>query len=84
MKTFNILSGILLATASGIAIGLLTAPRSGKSTRRKILLELLKQKNEIQDKVEESYDELKDAATVQADQLKKTAGKRWKSITHHN
>jgi gas vesicle protein len=84
MKALKIFSSILLATAAGFAAGLLTAPRSGKSTRRKLLLELLKQKNEIQDKVEESYDELKDAATVQADQIKKTANKRWKSLTHHN
>ena len=84
MKTFKIFSGILLAAASGFIVGMLTAPRSGKSTRRKVLLELLKQKNDIQDKMEESYDELKDAASVQADQLKRTANKRWKSLTHHN
>ena len=84
MKAFKIFSGILFAAASGLAVGLLIAPRSGKSTRRKILLELLKQKNDIQEKVEESYDELKDVASLQADQLKKTAGKHWKSLTHHN
>lgn len=84
MKSLQFASGLLVAVAAGFAVGILTAPRSGKSTRRKLLIELLKQKMDLEDKMEASFDEMVDAANLKTDQIKRSAGKRLKSALHRN
>lgn len=84
MKNFQLATGLLIAAATGWVAGILTAPRSGKSTRRKVLLELLKQKMELQDKVEASYDELVDSASLKTSQIKRNAGKKLKSAMNRH
>ncbi len=61
-----------------MAVGLLLAPRSGKSLRRKLGLELLRYKNELQDKTEESIHQLKDATNYAAMSLNKKARKKYR------
>ncbi|GAB3167831.1 YtxH domain-containing protein [Telluribacter humicola] len=52
MKTSNILVGIALAAAAGVAIGVLVAPEKGQRTRRRI-----KEKGEdLLDDLQHEYD----------------------------
>ena len=58
MRTFNYIVSLAIAAGAGIAIGILTAPRSGKRTRARIINEL----DDAKKALEEST----------AEQLKKT------------
>ena len=82
MKTSNLtlISGLIVGAAAGIVTGILIAPRSGKSTRRKIGLELLRYKNDLKDKALESVEELEDAAQYATDNIKRSARKQWHEI----
>ncbi len=86
MKSSNLklMGGLALGAAAGIITGILIAPRSGKSTRRKIGLELLKYKNELQDKAVESVEEIKDATDYATNNLKRSARKQWHELKRNS
>ncbi|WP_198174793.1 YtxH domain-containing protein [Spirosoma arboris] len=52
----NYLKGILTGVAAGLLIGYLTAPNSGKKTRKKIVKALDKQARELTDGISEQWD----------------------------
>lgn len=86
MKSSNLklFGGLALGAAAGILTGILIAPRSGKSTRRKIGLELMKYKNDLQDKAVESVEEIKDATNYVTDNIKRNARKQWHELKRNS
>ncbi len=61
MNTLKTVIATSLGLATGAAIGLLTAPRSGKKTRKMITDEVNTQVNKIESEVEKKTAELKHA-----------------------
>lgn len=64
MKTIKYLLTIGLAVGTGMAIGILTAPRSGKKTRARIM-----------DEIDETKEALEDAAAKKLKEAKKQINK---------
>lgn len=65
--------GVALAAGIGYAAGLLTAPKSGKTTRRKLGKVALKTKREVETKIKSMHSEISD--------LIKTSNQKLKSLT---
>lgn len=62
-QLFNFVSGLLLGAAIGAGVALLTAPRSGKRTRRKIR----RAAGDIRLGAEDRWDELADEVKARVD-----------------
>ena len=59
MKTLKYLLSIGIAAGAGMAIGILTAPRSGKRTRARLLDEFDETKSALEDKATKKFNEAK-------------------------
>ena len=59
-QAFNFLSGLLLGAAIGAGVALLTAPRSGRRTRRKIRRAAGDVRHGARDRWDELAEEVKD------------------------
>jgi len=59
MKTSSIIISTLIASAAGVAIGMLFAPEKGSRTRRKIL----EKNHEYSDFMSDSYDDIVDSVS---------------------
>ncbi len=59
MEAKNLIGGLIVGAAVGVAAGMLMAPRSGEKTRRKLMKGSMKLKKNVVDYVENSLDNLR-------------------------
>lgn len=71
-QLLNFVSGLLLGAAVGAGIALLTAPRSGRHTRRKIR----RAADDVRVGAEDRWDELADEVKARVDDAVKGARKK--------
>ncbi|MEJ7646316.1 MAG: YtxH domain-containing protein [Chryseolinea sp.] len=70
MKDANkLIGGLMAGAALGIAVGLLLAPRSGDKTRKKLVNDSLKIKDDVLSTVEGSIDSLRRQFNSKFDQI---------------
>jgi gas vesicle protein len=67
----NLIGGLIAGTAMGIAIGMLLAPASGESTRKRIVDGSVKLKDDLLTTVDDSMENLKKQFNTRADMLAK-------------
>jgi gas vesicle protein len=67
----SLIGGLIAGTAMGIAIGMLLAPASGESTRRRIVDGSVKLKDDLLTTVDDSMENLKKQFNTRADMLAK-------------
>lgn len=72
-QVINFLSGLVLGVVIGAGVALLTAPESGRRTRRR----LKRAAGEIRDTASDRWDELADDVKVRVDDAIKGARKRF-------
>jgi len=65
----KLIGGLMAGAALGIAVGLLLAPRSGDKTRKKLVNDSLKIKDDVLSTVEGSIDSLRRQFNSKFDQL---------------
>jgi len=65
----KLIGGLMAGAALGIAVGLLLAPRSGDKTRKKLLNDSLKIKDDVLSTVEGSIDSLRRQFNSKFDQI---------------
>ena len=63
MRTFKIFLAFVLGTGAGWLAGILTAPRSGKRTRKKIVNEVDSTRKSLEDTASQKLQEAKDYLT---------------------
>ena len=73
MKTLNYILSIGLAAATGLAVGVLTAPRKGKHTRKRIMDELDNAKDSFEYAANQKLDEAKSIVNKSIEEQKKNA-----------
>lgn len=79
MEAKNLIGGLIVGAAVGVAAGMLMAPRSGEKTRRKLMKGSMKLKKNVVDYVENSLDNLR----VQFnDKIDRIARKGKETINH--
>ena len=67
----NLIGGLIAGTAMGIAIGMILAPTSGASTRKRIVDGSVKLKDDLLTTVDDSMENLKNQFNIRADMLAK-------------
>jgi len=67
----NLIGGLIAGTAMGIAIGMLLAPASGESTRKRIVDGSVKLKDDLLTTVDDSMENLKKQFNTRAEMLAK-------------
>jgi gas vesicle protein len=67
--TKKLIGGLMAGAALGIAVGLLLAPRSGDKTRKKLVNDSLKIKDDVLSTVEGSIDSLRRQFNSKFDQI---------------
>ncbi len=70
--TFKVIGGFLAGTAIGLAAGVLLAPESGKRTRKRVVDESIKFKDQLADSVIKSLDSVKSTYNRKVDEYAKT------------
>lgn len=73
-STFKYLGAFVTGVALGVAAGILIAPESGRKTRRKLLNESRRLKDQLSDSVTKSIDSVKSSYNKKIDEYAK-AGK---------
>lgn len=71
MDSKNLIGGLLAGAAIGVAIGMLLAPSSGKKTRKRIVDESLKLKDDLMGSVDDSIKSLKGRFNYGVDEVAK-------------
>ena len=71
MEAKNLIGGLIVGAAIGIAAGLLLAPRSGAKTKRKLMRGTMKLKRDVVDYVDGSVEELRNQFNQKIDHLAK-------------
>jgi len=79
MNAKNLIGGMILGAALGVAAGLLLAPVSGEKTRKRLLKGSEKLKNTVKNYVETSVNGLRDQFNEKIDQF----AKRGKETINH-
>lgn len=79
MNAKNLIGGLMIGAALGVAAGLLLAPASGEKTRKKIAKDSVNLKNKVKNYVEYSVGALRDQFNEKIDQL----AKRGKETINH-
>ena len=69
--TKKLIGGLIAGAAIGIAVGLLLAPRSGVKTRKKLLNDSLRLKDDVLSSVEDSLNALRKQFNHKIDQMAK-------------
>ena len=69
MEAKNLIGGLLVGAAIGVAIGMLFAPASGKESRKKLLKGSKKLGDDVKGSLEESIDSLKNRFNTGIDEL---------------
>jgi gas vesicle protein len=72
MNAKNLIGGMIVGIALGVAAGLLLAPSSGEKTRKKLVKGSMKLKNNVKDYVKSSVGALGDQFNAKIEQLAKT------------
>lgn len=73
MNAKSLIGGLIVGAALGAAAGLLLAPTSGKSTRRKLVRDSMKVKKGVVDYVETSIEGLRSQLNKRIDQVTRGA-----------
>lgn len=69
--TKKLIGGLIAGAAIGIAVGLLLAPRSGEKTRKKLINDSLRFKDDVMSSVDDSLNSLRKQFNHKIDQLAK-------------
>lgn len=77
--TKKFIGGLIAGAAIGIAVGLLLAPRSGEKTRKKLINDSLRLKDDVMSSVDDSLNTLRKQFNHKIDQLAKGS----KEIINH-
>lgn len=77
--TKKLIGGLIAGAAIGIAVGLLLAPRSGEKTRKKLINDSLRLKDDVMSSVDDSLNTLRKQFNHKIDQLAKGS----KEIINH-
>lgn len=83
MEAKNLIGGLIVGAAMGVAAGLLLAPRSGEQTRRKLVKGSLKIKKEFQNNIVNYIDESVDSLRDQLNEKIDLVAKRGKDTINH-
>lgn len=79
MNAKNLIGGFIAGAALGVAAGLLLAPASGEKTRRKLVKDSQKVKNNVVNYVESSIDALRSQINKRIDQV---TGRAKETVNH--